>query len=176
MLVALAVVVVVVRLYPIPMRIIQFFAKRTRGVAGVITLSKAREAIPVLPLLGLTLAIAIAVSGGLLVSSVQAGQEQASWERVGADVRIESGLTDEQIADLEAKGLTVSSGLAKPSATIAFGGDYSEGYLLAMDKNYPTILEMAGVEDVSSLQRDVRRCRQGLADRPHSRARVPRTH
>ena len=113
-LIALGVVVVVVRLYPLPMRLIQFFAKRTRGVAGVITLAKSREAIPVLPLLGLTLAIAIAVSGGLLVSSVQAGQEQASWDRVGADVRIDSEITDEQAADLEAKGLTVSRGYSKP--------------------------------------------------------------
>ena len=152
-LVALAVVVVVVRLYPIPMRVIQSLAKRTRGVSGVITLAKAREAIPVLPLLGLTLAIAIAVSGGLLVSSVQAGQEQASWDRVGADVRIESNVTDEQAADLEAKGLTVSRGLEKPSATIAFGSDYADGFLLAMDKNYPAILTMSGVADVTSLQK-----------------------
>ena len=152
-LVALGVVVVVVRLYPLPMRVIQFFAKRTRGVAGVITLAKSRETIPVLPLLGLTLAIAIAVSGGLLVSSVQAGQEQASWDRVGADVRIDSALTDEQAADLEAKGLTVSRGLNKPQATILLGEEYSEGYLLAMDKNYPKILTMSGVEDVSSIQK-----------------------
>ena len=152
-LVSLGVVVIVVRLYPLPMRLIQFFAKRTRGVAGVITLAKSREAIQVLPLLGLTLAISIAVSGGLLVSSVQAGQEQASWDRVGADVRIESAVTDEQAAALEAKGLTVSRGLSKPNATLAFGEEYSEGYLLAMDKNYPKILTMAGAEGVDSIQK-----------------------
>lgn len=151
-LVALAIVVIVVRLYPVPMGVIQFFAKRTRGVAGVITLAKSRERIPVLPLLGLTLAISIAVAGGLLVSTVQSGQEQASWDRVGADVRIDSELTDEQVASLEAEGLTVSRGLYKIEATIAFGDGYSEGNLLAMDANYPTILSMAGVEDVSSVQ------------------------
>jgi len=152
-LLALAIVVIVVRLYPIPMAIIQFFAKRTRGVAGVLTLAKSRERIPVLPLLALTLAISIAVGGGLLVASVQAGQEQASWQRVGADVRIDSEVTEQQAADFEAKGLTVSRGLYKQSATIAFGGDYAEGSLFAMDRNYPTILSMGVVEDVSSLQK-----------------------
>jgi putative ABC transport system permease protein len=151
-LVALAVVVIVIRLYPLPMSVIQFFAKRTRGVSGVITLAKTRERIPVLPLLGLTLAIGIAVSGGLLVSTVQAGQEQASWDRVGADVRIDSEVTDEQAASLEAQGLVVSRGLYKPAATITFGSNYSEGNLFAMDANYPAILSLAGVEDVSSIQ------------------------
>jgi len=152
-LIALAVVVIVVRLYPIPMAVIQFFAKRTRGVAGVISLAKARERIPVLPLLGLTLAIAIAVSGGLLVSTVHAGQEQASWDRVGADVRIDSELTDDQVASLEAEGLVVSRGLVKPEATVSLGSDYSRANLIAMDENYPTILQMAGKEDVSALQK-----------------------
>lgn len=152
-LVALAIVVIVVRLYPIPMAAIQFFAKRTRGVAGVITLAKSRERIPVLPLLGLTLAISIAVAGGLLVSTVQSGQEQASWDRVGAEVRIESEINDAQMATLEAQGLTVSRGLYKPEATIAFGDGYEDGNVLAMDSNYPAILKMAGVEDVSSLQK-----------------------
>lgn len=150
-LLALAVVVIVIRLYPVPMRVIQAFARRTRGVAGVITLAKSRERIPVLPLLGMTLAIAIAVSGGLLVSTVQAGQEQASWDRVGADVRIETEVTDQEAARLESQGLTVSRGLYKPSVNLAFGSEYSEGNLLAMDHNYPTILAMAGVKDVSSL-------------------------
>jgi len=152
-LLALAIVIIVIRLYPIPMAVIQFFAKRTRGVAGVLTLAKSRERIPVLPLLALTLAISIAVGGGLLVSSVQAGQEQASWQRVGADVRIDSEVTDEQAANLESKGLTVSRGLYKAVATLAFGGDYGEANVLAMDKNYLTILTMSGVEDVSSLQK-----------------------
>jgi len=151
-LVALAIVVIVVRLYPLPMAVIQFFARRTRGVSGVITLAKSRERIPVLPLLALTLAIAIAVAGGLLVSTVQSGQEQASWERVGADVRIDSELTDEQVEQLEQQGLVVSRGLSKPEATIAFGSEFSEGHILAMDANYPTILTMGGTEDVSSLQ------------------------
>ena len=47
----------------------------------------------------------------------------------------------------------MSRGLAKPSATISFGGEYAEGFLLAMDKNYPTILTMAGVTDVATLQK-----------------------
>jgi len=152
-LIALAVVVIVVRLYPLPMAVIQFFAKRTKGVAGVITLAKSRERIPVLPLLALTLAIGIAVSGGLLVSTVKQGQDLASWERVGADVRIESEVTAEAAERLESKGLTVSRGYAKVNAIITLGPDYSDTFLFAMDSSYPQILRQAGVEDVSSLEK-----------------------
>lgn len=151
-LIALAIVVIVIRLYPLPMSVIQFFARRTRGVAGVITLAKSRERIPVLPLLALTLAIAIAVSGSLLVSSVRAGQEQASWDRVGADVRINAELSDADMATLEEQGLTVSRGLDRPFTTVSMGIDYADVFLLAMDQNYPAILEAAGVQDVDEMR------------------------
>jgi putative ABC transport system permease protein len=150
-LVALAVVVIVVRLYPIPMRLVQAIAKRTRGVSGVISLAKARQSVTVLPLLSLTLAIAVAVSGGLLVSTVRSGQEVASWQRVGAEVRIEAPVSDADVELLEAQGLTVSRGLYLPVVTFAIGSEYLDATVVAMDENYPLILEGI-VEDVSSLR------------------------
>lgn len=150
--IALAVVVIVVRLYPLPMKLVQLFARATRGVAGVISLAKARQGVTVLPLLSLTLAIAVAVSGGLLVSTVRAGQEGASWQRVGAEVRIDAAVSDEDVEQLEAQGLTVSRGLYLPVVTFAIGSEYLDATVLAMDENYPAILEGAGVADVSALR------------------------
>ncbi|PKQ25512.1 MAG: hypothetical protein CVT64_09935 [Actinobacteria bacterium HGW-Actinobacteria-4] len=152
-LLALAVTVVVVRLYPIPMAIIQFLAKRTRGVAGVITLAKAREKIPVLPLLALTLAIAVAVSGGLLVSTVRNGQEQASWERVGGQVRIDGEVDQATAADLEAQGVTVSLAYQRELTTFILGTSYMEAQVLAVDASYATTIVAAGIDDPAELDR-----------------------
>jgi putative ABC transport system permease protein len=151
-LVALGVVVVVVRLYPIPMKVVQFFARRTRGVAGVISLAKARQSIPVLPLLSLTLAIAVAVSGGLLVATVRSGQDAASWQRVGADVRIEGEITELDVAHFEEQGLTVSTGIYQAIVTFALGSEYEDAAMVAMDENYPQILAQSGVTDTSEIE------------------------
>ncbi|GIG55366.1 hypothetical protein Dac01nite_21180 [Demequina activiva] len=151
-LVALAIVVVVVRLYPIPMALIQWGARRTRGVAGVITLAKARERIPVLPLLALTLAIAVAVSGGLLVGTVRSGQEQASWERVGGQVRIDAELDEASVDQLEGAGAVVSREYTREFTNTALGSEYAEAFLLAQDAAYPDIVAEAGLEDPQELR------------------------
>ncbi len=151
-LLALGVTVVVLRLYPIPMAIIQAFAKRTRGVAGIITLAKARGKIPILPLLGLSLAISIAVSGGLLVSTVRNGQDIAAWERVGGEVRIDAAVDDATVADLEAQGLSVSRLVAHPYLTLNVGTTSATAYLLAIDENYVDQVEASGLADPTDLR------------------------
>ena len=115
------------------------------GVAGIITLAKARGKIALLPLLGLSLALAIAVSGGLLVSTVRSGQAQASWERVGGDVRVDGLLDDSQVATLEAQGLTVSRIVAKPYVAAGIGHSSPTVYFMAVDDNYVSVIEDAGL-------------------------------
>ncbi len=151
-LIALGVVVLVVRVYPLPMKVVQILARRTRGVAGVITLAKARQSTPVLPLLSLTLAIAVAVSGGLLVSTARTGQEAASWQRVGADVRIQGELTPGELQDLADAGFTASRGYYQAVTTFALGSEYLNASLVAMDENYPAVLRQGGVADTSELE------------------------
>jgi putative ABC transport system permease protein len=143
-LLALGITVIVLRLYPIPMAAIQAMAKRTRGIAGIITLAKARGRIPVLPLLGLSLAISIAVSGGLLVSTVRNGQEIAAWERVGGDVRIDAAVSDATVTTLEAEGFDVSRLVARPYLSVNVGTTSAKAYLLVIDDEYVTMLESSG--------------------------------
>src|SRR5690606_7797992 len=66
LLLAVGITLIVLRLFPLPLAAVQAVARRTRGVAGVIALAKARQRIPALPLLSLTLALSVAVAGGLL--------------------------------------------------------------------------------------------------------------
>ncbi|MBN2176637.1 MAG: hypothetical protein JW722_03165 [Demequinaceae bacterium] len=144
-LLALGVTVIVLRLYPIPMALVQVLAKRTRGVAGIITLAKARGRIAALPLLSLSLAVSIAVSGGLLVSTIRNGQDQASWERVGGEVRIESGLDDTAVASLEADGLTVSRIVSMPFISVGIGQTNTRVHVLAVDEDYVEMIESIGL-------------------------------
>lgn len=152
-LVGLAAVVLVLRLYPLPMKIVQFFARRTRGVGGVIALAKARQPIPALPLLALTLAVAVAISGGLMIATVRAGQETASWERVGADARIESELAESEADTLRDHGMIVSRAYFQELATLAFGSQYEDSTLFAVDEHYDEALLAAGVEEVEAFAR-----------------------
>ncbi len=151
-LLTLGVTVAVLRLYPIPMILVQAIAKRTRGVAGILTLAKARERMAALPLLSLSLAISVAVSGGLFVSTIQEGQEQASWERVGGDVRIESGIEDSQASALEAEGLTVSRVVSEPYVNVNIGTSYLKVHLLAIDDDYADVVEASGFVEADDLR------------------------
>lgn len=151
-LVALAIVVIVVRLYPLPMAVIQALARRTRGVSGVITLAKAREPIPVLPLLALTLAIAVAVSSGLLVGTVREGQEQAAWERVGGQVRVDASVDQTTVDDLEGQGLSTSIVYTREFTNLTLGSETLETSLVAFDEDYPDIVDQAGIVDAAVLR------------------------
>lgn len=152
MLLALGVTVIVLRIYPLPMRAVQAVAQRTTGIAGIIALAKARARIPWLPLLGLTLAISIAVSGGLLVSTVRQGQDQASWERVGGDVRIESSIDDATVALLESQGLGVARVVTKAHVTVNLGNTSTSLYVLAIDGAYADAVAAAGIVDPADLR------------------------
>lgn len=86
--IAAAVTVVALRVYPWAVRLLAALARRSPGVLGVVGAARARRAIAPLPLLALTLAAAVGSTGLLLVSTVRDGQEVASWARVGADVAV----------------------------------------------------------------------------------------
>lgn len=151
-LLSLAVTVLVVRAYPAPMRIIQALARRTRGIAGLLTLSRARERVSVLPLMTLALSIAVAASGALLSSTVIAGQEKASWERVGGDARLDQALTPAQVSALEDRGLLVSTVLSMPYATVALGSNLDAATVLAVDAHWADVVEAAGLDGADELR------------------------
>src|SRR5665647_2201617 len=107
LLLAIAVTVLLLRVYPWPIRAVGVLGRRTRGVLGLLGAVRAQRAVAVLPLLALTLGAAVAVAGGLLVDTVRTGQVEASWERVGADIRVDAELTRDQVAAIaEQPGVT----------------------------------------------------------------------
>lgn len=100
LLIAFAVTLVALRVYPWPVRALAAVARRSPGVLGVVGSARARRALALLPLLVLTLAASVVVVGLVLVDSVRVGQTAASWQRVGADARLDVPLQSGWDADL----------------------------------------------------------------------------
>src|SRR5690606_8138084 len=91
-LVAVIAALVLVRLYPLPLRGLARPARQLRGVVGPLSLARAARASgsAVLPLLALLTALTTAAFGGSVLSGVAEARERAAVLAVGADARVES--------------------------------------------------------------------------------------
>jgi FtsX-like permease family len=91
-LVGLAVALLAIRLYPIPIRALAASAARRRDLVPVLGLRAIgrHPAAAYLPLLILTLTVGVGVFSSAIATTVDRGQVSASWQAVGADLRIEA--------------------------------------------------------------------------------------
>jgi len=87
----IAVGIVAMRLYPLPIRGFGWLAARRRDLVPVLGLRTVgrHPAAANLPLLVLMLTAAFGAFSSVIVTSIDRGQVAASWENVGADYRIE---------------------------------------------------------------------------------------
>ncbi|WP_063785390.1 FtsX-like permease family protein [Streptomyces resistomycificus] len=83
---------VLVRLYPLPLRALAGPAGRLRGAVGHLSLARAgRTSVPAaLPLLALLTALTTAAFGGSVLAGVREARDHAALLAVGADARIET--------------------------------------------------------------------------------------
>ncbi|HYM53069.1 MAG TPA: hypothetical protein VEW45_06285, partial [Candidatus Dormibacteraeota bacterium] len=91
-LIGLAVGLVAVRIYPIPVRALGWLAARRRDLVPVLGLRTVgrHSSIVALPLLVLMLTAAIGAFSSVVVATVDRGQLTASWQEFGADYLVES--------------------------------------------------------------------------------------
>ncbi|WP_022886184.1 ABC transporter permease [Glaciibacter superstes] len=155
LLLALAVALILVRVYPLVVRLVTPFARRTRGALGLLGAVQAERGLAVLPLLALTLAVALAVGGGLLVDTVRSGQVDASWQSVGADARVTASatapLTETDVAAVAAEpGVTAAGSMqargafnsaASISPASSAGSSPVFVTVLAVDRNYADVVD-----------------------------------
>ncbi|WP_326612893.1 ABC transporter permease [Streptomyces scopuliridis] len=89
-LVALIAALVLVRLYPLPLRWAARPAARLRGAIGFLSLARAgrSSATATLPLLALLIALTTAAFGGSVLSGVTEARDRAALLAVGADARV----------------------------------------------------------------------------------------
>ncbi len=87
-----AVGLVVLRLYPYPVRLVAWLASLGRGFVAVFSLRRVgRQPGTVhLPLLVLLLSVGIAVFSSILLVTIERGQDATAWQQVGAAYRIEA--------------------------------------------------------------------------------------
>ncbi|MFE0425352.1 FtsX-like permease family protein [Streptomyces sp. NPDC058953] len=101
-LLGVAAALVLVRLYPLPLRLAALPVARRRGAIGFLALARAGRspATTVLPLVALVLALTTAAFGGSVLAGVEAARDRAALISVGSDARIDAaGALPERLAD-----------------------------------------------------------------------------
>jgi putative ABC transport system permease protein len=139
LLLGVAVSLVVVRLNPLAVRAAAALATHSRGASGLLASAHARRSVAALPLLALTIAVALVVGGSLIVQTVRQGQADASWQQVGADARVE-GVDAAAVVDgvRRASGVTAASAqLVLVGASVDSGAASASVSVLAFDAGFP---------------------------------------
>jgi putative ABC transport system permease protein len=92
-LVAIPVVVVMLRLYPLVVRGLLTVSARRPGATGFVALSRAAQSslTGVLPAFALVLALSLATFAGMVSDGITRGEVAASWQATGGDVLINAG-------------------------------------------------------------------------------------
>ena len=92
-LIGLAVGLLTVRLYPLPLRVVGWFADGWRGMVPAFGLRRAARTGDVgsLPLVVLLVTVAIGAFSSTIFVTVERGQNTAAWYEVGADLAISPG-------------------------------------------------------------------------------------
>ena len=91
-LIGLATALLTIRLYPVPVRVLAWLSARRRDLVpalGLRTIGR-DPGTATLPLLIVTVTVAIGVFSSVLALTIERGQVLASWQEVGADYRAES--------------------------------------------------------------------------------------
>jgi len=109
-LLALAGGIVALRLYPLPVGAAARLARRDRGVALHLGLSRAarQPEFSAAPLLVLLLALAIAAFSATILRTLEAGQDRTGWRAIGAESRVDApadeSLPSRLVSRLESTG------------------------------------------------------------------------
>jgi putative ABC transport system permease protein len=92
-LVAIPVVVVMLRLYPLAVRGLFALSARGTGATGFVAMSRATRSslTGVLPAFALVLALSLATFAGMVSNGIARGETAASWDTTGADALIQPG-------------------------------------------------------------------------------------
>ena len=92
-LVAVPVVLIMLRLYPLAVRGLLGLSARGTGATGFVALSAAARSslTGLLPAFALVLALSLATFAGMVNTGIARGETAASWHATGADVAIQPG-------------------------------------------------------------------------------------
>lgn len=141
-LLALAASLVVLRIYPLPVRLLGRLTARRRGSVGFLGLSRAGRAAAgaAVPLVVLLVALSFSVFASVVLTSVRLEQEVVAWQQVGAETRVDGtgfDVNDRVPVIAEAAGVTLAETVgvhvAETSALNEVRGQGDEFALLLLD-------------------------------------------
>jgi putative ABC transport system permease protein len=117
-LVAIPVVLVMLRLYPLAVRGLLAACARGAGATGFVALAQAaRSALTgVLPAFGLVLALSLATFAGMVNDGITRGEVAASWQTTGADVLIDTGPSSPPASPAAVKAIAAVRGVEHATA------------------------------------------------------------
>jgi putative ABC transport system permease protein len=117
-LLAVPVVLVMLRLYPLVMRCLLAASARSTGATGFVALSRAARSslTGVLPAFGLVLALSLATFAGMVNSGIDRGEAAVSWQANGADVAIRPGPSGAPISSAAVRAIAAVHGVQAVTA------------------------------------------------------------
>ena len=117
-LVAVPVVVIMLRLYPLFVRGLLRLWARGQGATGFIALSAAARSslTGVLPAFALVLALSLATFAGMVSGGIARGEAAAAWNTTGADVLIQAGPTSGPVTPATLKAIGGVRGVSHATA------------------------------------------------------------
>jgi putative ABC transport system permease protein len=117
-LVAIPVVLVMLRLYPLAVRALLAASARGAGATGFVALSRAARSslTGVLPAFALVLALSLATFAGMVNDGITRGEVAASWQATGADVLINTGPDSPVVSSAAVKAIAAVRGVRQATA------------------------------------------------------------
>jgi putative ABC transport system permease protein len=117
-LVAVPVVLIMLRLYPLAVRGLLRLSARGPGATGFVALSAAARSslTGVLPAFALVLTLSLTSFAGMVAAGIARGETAASWHTTGADVLIRPGQTDGPVTPAVLKSIAAVRGVTHATA------------------------------------------------------------
>ena len=117
-LVAVPVVLIMLRLYPLAVGGLLRLSARGTGATGFVALSAAARSslTGVLPAFALVLALSLAAFAGMVSSGIARGETAAAWHATGADVLIQPGSSDGPVTAGELTSIAAVRGVTHATA------------------------------------------------------------
>jgi putative ABC transport system permease protein len=135
-LVAVPVVLVMLRLYPLVIRGLLALSARGRRATGFVALSAAARPYAVLPAFALVLALGLASFAGMVSDGISRGEAAASWQSTGADAVIKTAAASGPVGAAALREITAIPGVRQATAVWATDWQTSQGQtvtVLAVD-------------------------------------------
>jgi putative ABC transport system permease protein len=117
-LVAVPVVLIMLRLYPLAVRGLLRLSARRRGATGFVALSAAARSslTGLLPAFALVLALTLAAFAGMVAAGISRGQTAAAWHTTGADVQILTGPASGPVTSADLNAIAAVHGVSDTTA------------------------------------------------------------